>query len=155
MFAVHGISAQRGGVDECSGEEDVFAMVGSILILPQYLIVKKLDVVWFRRNQCLAACCVLQYFDSKILRTNGLFSDWSELPERQAAWTRGWLGLRVQRRLEISPGFRSLVRKKKKRKEKWSFGKIQRYKEEIKRSHEGEWQRQWVNEMWPSGGKLI
>ena len=81
------------------------------------------------------------------------FSDWSELPEWQAAWTRGWLGLRVQRRLEISPGFRSLVRKEKKRKEKWSFGKIQRHKEEIKRSHEGEWQRQWVNEMWPSGGK--
>ena len=46
MFAVHGISAQRGGVDECSGEEDVFAMVGSILILPQYLIVMKL-VVFF------------------------------------------------------------------------------------------------------------
>ena len=53
------------------------------------------------------------------------FSDWSELPEWQAAWTRGWLGLRVQRRLEISPGFRSLVRKEKKRKEKWSFGKTQ------------------------------
>ena len=76
------------------------------------------------------------------------FSDWSELPERQAAWTRGWLGLRVQRRLEISPGFRSLVRKEKKRKEKWSFGKIQRHKEEIKRSDEGEWQRQWVRSEW-------
>ena len=96
MFAVHGISAQRGGVDECSGEEDVFAMVGSILLLPQYLIVKKLDVVWFRRNQCLAACCVLQYFDSKILRTNGLFFQTGanclsgKLPGREADWDSGY-----------------------------------------------------------------
>ena len=59
MFAVHGIPAQRGGVDECSGEEDVFAMVGSILLLPQYLIVKKLVVVWFLRNQCLLCLNIL------------------------------------------------------------------------------------------------
>ena len=58
MFAVHGISAQRGGVDECSGEEDVFSMVGSILLLPQYLIVKKLVVVWFLRNQCLLSLAI-------------------------------------------------------------------------------------------------
>ena len=74
MFAVHGISAQRGGVDECSGEEDVFTMVGSILLLPQYLIVKKqLVVVWFLKKPVLAVSCIFAYFDSKILRTNGLF----------------------------------------------------------------------------------
>ena len=58
MFSVHGISAQRGGVDECSGEEDVFAMVGSILLLSQYLIVKKQVVVWFLKNQCLLSLAI-------------------------------------------------------------------------------------------------
>ena len=39
-------------------------------------------------------CSGLQYIK------NNFFSDWSKLPEREATWEGGGLGLRVQRRLK-------------------------------------------------------